>query len=119
MEYNLPIVVYSCYDKALLDPSPRFCGCTIPPSDGFFFPWSVGSKIVAGGVSVLPAPKIFILNEERKQIREKYISDFEKEIQRINDEKTRTLIDFKSQIEQNEKIHLRNRNTLHHLYIVS
>lgn len=56
--------------------------------------------------------EVNILIEERKLQREQSISEFSKEVQRINDEKNRTIKEFKSQIEQGEKIHLENNRRL-------
>lgn len=52
------------------------------------------------------------LIEERKRKREQSISEFEREVQRINDDKTRTIQEFKSQIEQSEKTHCENEKKL-------
>ncbi|MBK8621048.1 MAG: hypothetical protein IPN79_04645 [Saprospiraceae bacterium] len=52
------------------------------------------------------------LIEERKRKREQSISEFEREVQRINDDKNRTIQEFKSQIEQSEKTHLENERNL-------
>lgn len=52
------------------------------------------------------------LIEERKRKREQSISEFEREVQRINDDKNRTIQEFKSLIEQGEKIHLENDRKL-------
>ena len=52
------------------------------------------------------------LIEERKRKREQSISEFEREVQRINDDKNRTIQDFKSQIEQCERIHFDNERKL-------
>lgn len=52
------------------------------------------------------------LIEERKRKREHSISEFEREVQRINDDKTITIQDFKNQIEQSERIHLENEKKL-------
>jgi hypothetical protein len=48
------------------------------------------------------------LIEERKRKREQSISEFEREVQRINDDKNRTIQEFKTQIEQSERTHLEN-----------
>lgn len=52
------------------------------------------------------------LIEERKRIREQSISEFEREVQIINDDKGRTIQEFKTQIEQSERIHLDNERKL-------
>ncbi|ERM80244.1 hypothetical protein P872_22255 [Rhodonellum psychrophilum GCM71 = DSM 17998] len=52
------------------------------------------------------------LLEERKRKREQSISEFEREVQRINDDKTRTIQEFKNQIEQSERTHLENERKL-------
>jgi len=52
------------------------------------------------------------LIEERKRKREQSISEFEGEVQRINDDKTRTIQEFKNQIEQSERTHFENQNKL-------
>lgn len=52
------------------------------------------------------------LQEERNRKRESSISEFEKEIQKLDDDKNKMLNDFKEQIEQNEKLHLENENTI-------
>lgn len=52
------------------------------------------------------------LIEERKRKREQSISDFEREFQRINDDKNRTIQEFKTLIEQNERTHLSNERIL-------
>lgn len=52
------------------------------------------------------------LIEERKKKREQSISEFEIEVQRVNDEKNRTIQEFKQQIEQNEKTHFENEKKL-------
>ncbi len=52
------------------------------------------------------------LNEERKRKREQSISEFEREVQRINDDKTKTIQEFKIQIEQNERTHYENDKKL-------
>jgi hypothetical protein len=48
------------------------------------------------------------LIEERKRKKEQSISEFEREVQRINDDKNRTIQEFKTQIEQNERTHSEN-----------
>jgi hypothetical protein len=52
------------------------------------------------------------LIEERKRKREQSISDFEREVQRINDDKDRTIQEFKTQIEQSERTHFENERKL-------
>jgi hypothetical protein len=52
------------------------------------------------------------LIEERKRKREQSISEFEREVQRINDDKIRTIQEFKNQIEQSERTHLENERKL-------
>lgn len=52
------------------------------------------------------------LIEERKRKREQSISDFEREFQRINDDKNRTIQEFKTLLEQNERTHLSNEKIL-------
>ena len=52
------------------------------------------------------------LIEERKRKREQSISDFEREFQRINDDKNRTIQEFKTLLEQNERTHLANEKNL-------
>lgn len=52
------------------------------------------------------------LIEERKRKREQSISEFEREAQRINDDKNRTIQEFKNQIEQSERTHLENEKKL-------
>jgi hypothetical protein len=52
------------------------------------------------------------LIDERKRKREQSISDFEREFQRINDDKNRTIQEFKTQLEQNERTHLANEKNL-------
>jgi hypothetical protein len=52
------------------------------------------------------------LLEERKRKREQSISDFEREVQRLNDDKINTISDFKVQIEQNERIHKENEQRI-------
>lgn len=48
------------------------------------------------------------LLEERRRKREQSISDFEREVQILNDDKLKTINEFKIQIEQNEKVHKEN-----------
>lgn len=45
------------------------------------------------------------LIQERKRQREQSISEFEREIQRINDDKSKTIQEFKIKIEESERIH--------------
>jgi len=52
------------------------------------------------------------LIEERKRKREQSILDFEKEFQKINDDKYKTIQKFKRQIEQNERTHFENEKKL-------
>jgi hypothetical protein len=52
------------------------------------------------------------LIEERKRKREQSISDFEREFQRINDDKNLTIQEFKTLLEQNERTHLANEKNL-------
>lgn len=52
--------------------------------------------------------KIQNLLDERRRKREQSISNFEREVQRLNDDKIKTLNDFKLQIEQSERIHQEN-----------
>lgn len=52
--------------------------------------------------------EINFLNEERKRKRENAISEFENEIKRIIEEKNNSIQLFKSQIDQNERIHIQN-----------
>lgn len=52
------------------------------------------------------------LIEERKRKRELSISEFEREVQRINDDKNRTIQEFKTQIEQSERTHSENDRKL-------
>jgi hypothetical protein len=52
------------------------------------------------------------LIEEKKRKREQSISEFEREVQIINDDKTRTIQEFKNQIEQSERTHLENERKL-------
>ncbi len=56
--------------------------------------------------------EINTLIEERKRKREQSISEFEREIQIINDDKNRTIQEFKTQIEQSERTHLENEKKL-------
>ncbi len=50
--------------------------------------------------------------EERKRKKEKSILEFQSEIQRINEDKYRTIQEFKTQIEQNERTHLENERRI-------
>ena len=52
------------------------------------------------------------LIEERKRKKEQSISEFEKEVQRINEDKNRNIQEFKTQIEQNERTHSENDRRL-------
>jgi hypothetical protein len=52
------------------------------------------------------------LIEERKRKREQSISEFEREVQRINEDKNQTIQEFKNQIEQSERTHLENERKL-------
>lgn len=52
--------------------------------------------------------EIIDLIEERKRKREQSISAFEREIQAINENKNKTIQEFKAQIDQSERIHLEN-----------
>lgn len=52
------------------------------------------------------------LIEERKRKKEQSISEFEREVQRINDDKTRAIQEFKNQIEQSEITHHENDRKL-------
>lgn len=52
------------------------------------------------------------LIEERKRKREQSISEFEREAQRINEDKNRTIQEFKNQIEQSERTHFENEKKL-------
>jgi hypothetical protein len=52
------------------------------------------------------------LIEERKRKREQSISEFKKEVQRINEVKNQTIQEFKNQIEQSERTHLENERKL-------
>ncbi|MFY7741570.1 MAG: hypothetical protein ACOVQR_02905 [Flavobacterium sp.] len=52
------------------------------------------------------------LIEERKRKREQSISEFEREVQRISEDKIQTIQEFKNQIEQSERIHLENERKL-------
>ncbi len=48
------------------------------------------------------------LYEERKRIKESSISEFEKEVQKLQDDKNKTLAEIREQIEQNVKLHQEN-----------
>jgi len=50
--------------------------------------------------------------DERKPKREQSIIEFEREVQRINDDKNRTIQEFKNQIEQSERTHFENEKKL-------
>lgn len=52
------------------------------------------------------------LQEERKRKRDLSILEFEKEIQKLEDDKNRLLNDFKTQIEQSEKQHQENNRKI-------
>ena len=52
------------------------------------------------------------LIEERKRKRDRAISEFEREVLRINEEKNIAIQEFKTQIEQNEITHLENERKL-------
>lgn len=52
--------------------------------------------------------EINTLIEERKRKREQSISEFERELERINEDKNQTIKEFKNQIEQSERTHLEN-----------
>jgi len=52
------------------------------------------------------------LLEESRRKREKSISDFESEVQRINEDKLNTISEFKIQVEQNERIHKENEQRI-------
>jgi hypothetical protein len=52
------------------------------------------------------------LIEERKRKRERSISEFKREVQRINDDKDRTIQEFKTQIDQSERTHFENERKL-------
>jgi hypothetical protein len=52
------------------------------------------------------------LIEERKRKREQSISEFEREVQRINEDKNQTIQEFKNQIEQSERTHSENDKKL-------
>lgn len=52
------------------------------------------------------------LIEERKRKREQSISEFEREAQRINEDKNRTIQEFKNQIEESERTHFENEKKL-------
>ncbi len=56
--------------------------------------------------------EINILIEERKRKREQSITEFEREVQRINDDKLSAILEFKNQIEQSERTHLENEKKL-------
>src|SRR5690606_38878448 len=49
---------------------------------------------------------------ENQQKVTKYTSDIENEIQKLEDDRNKTLSDFRQQIEQNEKIHQENQNKI-------
>jgi len=52
------------------------------------------------------------LKEDRKRKREQSISEFEREVQRINEAKKQTIQEFKIQVEQSERTHLENERKL-------
>jgi hypothetical protein len=52
------------------------------------------------------------LNEERKRKREQSISEFEREVQRISEDKNQTIQEFKNQIDQSERTHVENERKL-------
>jgi hypothetical protein len=52
------------------------------------------------------------LLEQRRIKREQSISDFEREVQRLNDDKIETISDFQLQIEQNERVHKENEHRI-------
>lgn len=52
------------------------------------------------------------LIEEIKRKREQSISEFKREVQRINEDKNQTIQEFKNQIEQSERTHLENERKL-------
>ena len=52
------------------------------------------------------------LIEERKRKREQSISEFKREVQRINEDRNQTIQEFKNQIEQSERTHLENDRKL-------
>lgn len=56
--------------------------------------------------------EINTLIEERKRKKEQSISEFKREVQRINEHKDQTIQEFKNQIEQNERTHLENDRKL-------
>jgi len=56
--------------------------------------------------------EIQALHNERKRKIENSISDFDKEIQRLDDDKNKTLNEFKEKIEQNEKLHQENERQI-------
>jgi hypothetical protein len=56
--------------------------------------------------------EIVSLHEERKRKTENSISEFEREIIKLEDDKNKMLVDFNSQIEQNENIHRENERKI-------
>jgi hypothetical protein len=52
------------------------------------------------------------LNEERKRKREQSILEFEREVQRIIEDKNQTIQEYKNQIDQSERIHDENERKL-------
>lgn len=56
--------------------------------------------------------EINALIEERKRMREQSISEFEREVQMINEDKNQTILEFKNQIEHSERTHLENERKL-------
>jgi len=56
--------------------------------------------------------EIKYLFEERKRKRESSISEFESEIQKLNDDKARTILEYKTQLEVNERTHFENSNSI-------
>jgi hypothetical protein len=56
--------------------------------------------------------EIKTINEERKRKIELSISEFEKENQKLEDDRKRLLEDYKAQIENNEKLHLENKQKI-------
>jgi len=52
------------------------------------------------------------LLEERKRKQEQFISNFEREVQRLNNDKINIIADFKVQIEQNERVHKENEQRI-------
>ena len=56
--------------------------------------------------------EINTLIEEKKRKREQSISEFEREVQRINEDKNQTIQEFKNQIEQSERTHNENDRKL-------